>query len=119
FAASSKRFSPSVILTAELVKRMGLSICLPRQCLIGRQFHVGGVAKCRQARMKIARHGAAAECRVGKRDDLSPALAGRLNHSLQKSPSSERSERFAALQCAPPNTYLVVGIPLPLRVIGI
>src|SRR2546421_5888506 len=69
---------------AELVKRKGLSICLPRQCLIGRQFRVGGVAKCRQARMKIARHGAAAECRVGKRDDLSPALAGRLNRSLQK-----------------------------------
>src|SRR5437763_16296837 len=37
------------------------------------------MAKCRQARMKIARHGAAAECRVGKKDDLSPALAGRLN----------------------------------------
>src|SRR5437764_4874022 len=78
-----------------------------------------GIAKCRQARMKIARHGAAAECRVGKRDDLSPALAGRLNHSLQKSPSSERSERSAALQCGPPNTYLVAGIPLPLRRIGI
>src|SRR5205823_13011767 len=68
---------------AELVKRKGLSICWPRQCLIliGRQFRVGGMAKCRQARMKIARHGAAAECRVGKKDDLSPALAERLNRS--------------------------------------
>src|SRR5205085_801235 len=77
---------------AELVKRKGPSICLPTTMLnSGKQFSVDSVAKCRQARMKVARHGAAAECRVGKRVDLSPALAGRLNRSLQKVTASERS----------------------------
>ena len=55
----------------------------------GRQFRIDSVAKCRQARMKIARHGAVAECRVWGKDDLSPALAGRLNRSLQKVTASE------------------------------
>src|SRR5881227_3564662 len=102
-----------------LERRLMLFACPNEMSNLGPDKFVLNGTKCRQARMKIARHGAAAECRVGKRDDLSPALAGRLNHSLQKSPSSERSVRSAALQCAPPSTYLVVGIPLPLRGIGI
>ena len=34
--------------------------------------------------MKIARHGAAAECRVGKRDHLSPAFSGTTESQLTK-----------------------------------
>src|SRR5437762_2272265 len=61
--------------------------CSTRMSVQAGQMWSNGIAKCRQARMKIARHGAAAECRIGKGDDLSPALAGRLNRSLQKSHS--------------------------------
>src|SRR5436305_12670664 len=75
-----------------LQRRHMLFACPNEMSNLGPDKFVLNGTKCRQARMKIARHGAAAECRVGKRDDLSPALAGRLNRSLQKVTASESEQ---------------------------
>src|SRR5437764_6232300 len=58
-----------------LERTLMLFACPNEMSNLGPDKFVLNGTKCRQARMKVARHGAAAECRVGKRDDLSPALS--------------------------------------------